>query len=554
MRLYLALFFALGISLPFWGGEYGVSTGISILLYTVLAAAWALFTGPSRYLSLATSAFFGVGVYAVALLHERVAWPLLWPLAFLGAGGLAFLVGLATLRLQGVYFTVFTFGLAELVRQLITWGQRNLGGSVGSYVFLEVGQEAIYGLLLFLAALVYLGGEALRRSPWGLALWASGDDELAARHSGAPAVRVRLLVFSLTAGVMGVAGAAVAPRWVYVDPGLAFNPNTSFLTAVIGLVGGLQGPLGAFLAAPPFVLLWDFLSGRFPHHTTALMGLLFLLVVYRLPQGLLGLWKAPLKAPPSSETHSLPPSPAPIQPPVSAPLLRAQGLSKRFGGVLAVAGLDLEVRPGEIVGLIGPNGSGKTTALGLIAGTLPPDGGEVVFLGRKATGLSPEALARLGLGRTFQQVRLFPSLTVHQHVYLPLALRGVRGAEEEARRLLRRVGLEGQASLFPSSLTYLDQKRLELARALALDPRLLLLDEWLAGLSPTELTEGMDLLRSLKAEGRALVLVEHVMPAVRALCDRVYVLSFGELLAEGTPEEVLRDPKVVATYLGVAHA
>lgn len=551
MRLYLALFFALGLGLPFWGGEYEVSAGISILLYTVLAAAWALFTGPSRYLSLATSAFFGVGVYTVALLHEGALWPLLWGLAFLLAGGLAFLVGLATFRLQGVYFTVFTFGLAELIRQGITWAQRNLGGSVGSYVFLEVGQEAIYWALLILAALLYLGGTALGRSPWGLALWASGDDELAARHTGVPAARVRLLVFSLTAGAMGVAGAVVAPRWVYVDPSLAFNPNASFLTAVIGLLGGLKGPEGAFLAAPPFVLVWDLLSGRFPNHATALMGLFFLFAVYRLPQGLLGL--LPLKTPvlPQGQVPG-PQAPPPARP--TGPVLEARGLSKRFGGVLAVAGLDLQVRPGEIVGLIGPNGSGKTTALGLIAGTLPPDGGEVIFLGRRVTGLSPEALARMGLGRTFQQVRLFPSLSVYQHVYLPLVLRGVRGAEEEARRILRRMGLEGQAHLFPSALTYLDQKRLELARALALDPKLLLLDEWLAGLSPTELAEGIGLLRSLREEGRALILVEHVMPAVRALCDRVYVLSFGELLAEGTPEEVLKDPRVVATYLGVAHA
>ncbi|WP_337845184.1 branched-chain amino acid ABC transporter ATP-binding protein/permease [Thermus sp.] len=551
MSLYLALFFALGLSLPFWGGEYGVSAGISILLYTVLAAAWALFTGPSRYLSLATSAFFGVGVYTVALLHEGAPWPLLWGLAFLLSGGLALLVGLATFRLQGVYFTVFTFGLAELVRQGITWAQRNLGGSVGSYVFLEVGQGAIYWALLALAALLYLGGAALGGSPWGLALWASGDDELAARHTGVPAARVRLLVFSLTAGAMGVAGAVVAPRWVYVDPSLAFNPHTSFLTAVIGLLGGLKEPMGAFLAAPPFVLVWDFLSGRFPHHATALMGLLFLFAVYRLPQGLLGL------LPP--RTPALPRGPVSRSqaPPSARPtglVLEARGLSKRFGGVLAVAGLDLQVHPGEIVGLIGPNGSGKTTALGLIAGTLPPDGGEVIFLGRRVAGLPPEALARMGLGRTFQQVRLFPSLSVHQHVYLPLVLRGVRGAEEEARRILRRVGLEGQAHLFPSALTYLDQKRLELARALALDPKLLLLDEWLAGLSLTELAEGIDLLRSLREEGRALILVEHVMPAVRALCDRVYVLSFGELLAEGVPEEVLKDPRVVATYLGVAHA
>lgn len=240
--------------------------------------------------------------------------------------------------------------------------------------------------------------------------------------------------------------------------------------------------------------------------------------------------------------------------PPPPPLLQATGLRKAFGGLVAVVHVDLEVRPGEAVGLIGPNGSGKTTALGLLAGTLRPDRGRVVFLGKEVIGSPPEALARMGLARTFQQVRLFPSLTVYQHVYLPLSWRRPREAHRRARGILQVLGLSEKANLYPSALSYLDQKRLELARALALFPRLLLLDEWLAGLNPTELQEALDLLHRLKGQGLGLLIVEHLMPAIRSLCDRVYVLSFGELIAQGTPEEALKDPKVVEVYLGMEHA
>lgn len=550
MKAYLALFFLLAFSLPLWGGEYLLSAGLSVLLYATLGAAWATFTGPARHLSLATSAFFGIGVYAVALGHQNLPWPLLWALAFLGSGLLALLVGLATLRLQGIYFTVFTYGLAELVRQLVTWTQRNLGGSVGSYVFVEVSPETLYYILASLALLTWGLGSWFLQSRYGLALWAVGDDETAARHAGVRAFGLRVLAFALTAGAMGVVGAVVAPRWVYVDPGLAFNPSLSFLTAIAALLGGLRNPAGAFLGAPPLVLLHDLLSGRFPHHATALMGLAFILLVYFLPRGLLGLFPEAAQKNPAPARARRPGREDP--PPRS--LLEAQGLRKAFGGLVAVAELGLEVRPGEAVGLIGPNGSGKTTALGLLAGTLRPDRGRVVFLGQETTGLPPERLARMGLARTFQQVRLFPSLDVYQHVYLPLSLLRPREARETAWGILSRLGLEEKAHLYPASLPYLDQKRLELARALALFPRLLLLDEWLAGLNPSELQEALDLLRSLKEEGISLLLVEHLMPAIRALCDRVYVLSFGELLAHGSPEAVLRDPRVVEVYLGVEHA
>ena len=237
-----------------------------------------------------------------------------------------------------------------------------------------------------------------------------------------------------------------------------------------------------------------------------------------------------------------------------AQILEVAGLRRAFGGLVAVNDLGFEVAQGEIMGLLGPNGSGKTTALNLMSGVLRPDAGSIRLMGKDISGLAAYRIARLGLARTFQLVRVLDGMDCRENIKAGLAFQkphlSVAEAEVRIDMLLDRVGLGGQDRRPAADLTYIDRKRLELARALAAKPRLLLLDEWLAGLNPSELTIGINLIRSLKADGITIVLVEHVMNAVRALCDRCVVMSSGRKIAEGATADVLNDAAVVKAYLG----
>jgi branched-chain amino acid transport system ATP-binding protein len=238
--------------------------------------------------------------------------------------------------------------------------------------------------------------------------------------------------------------------------------------------------------------------------------------------------------------------------------LTVRGVSKRFGGLIAVDAMTFELKTNEVLGLIGPNGSGKTTMMNLISGALKPNTGQILLYGDDIARDSAHKIAFKGVARTFQIVRMLPTMTVLENV----AAGGVFGhrrrwgaeLDAHAHELLHLVGLPHASGVPISALTYIDQKRVELARALASDPKVLLLDEWLAGLNPTELRTGIALIERLRAEGRTIIIVEHVMHAIRSLCDRCVVMNSGAKIAEGTPKEVLSDHEVIRAYLGDADA
>ena len=239
-------------------------------------------------------------------------------------------------------------------------------------------------------------------------------------------------------------------------------------------------------------------------------------------------------------------------------LLTITGLTKRFGGLTAVNAVSFSIERGEVVGLLGPNGSGKTTVLNMISGHLAPTGGTIALGGESISGLAANRIALKGVARTFQLVRGLPSLTVRENVVASLAFRRRKlwgeEADREALRRLEEVGLADRAEDSAPDLTYIDQKRMELARALAAEPELLLLDEWLAGLNPTELRTGIDLILSLKERGITILLVEHVMDAIRAVCSRCVVMNAGRKIADAPTARALADPHVVTAYLGDVHA
>ncbi len=284
-----AAVFAALIFLPWVGSAYLMTLSISVAMFAVLATSWALFSGPTHYISLATGAFYGVGAYVVATGIEFLPYPLLVAIAGLAGGVLALLVGVATLRLSGVYFVIFTLGLAEFIRQIVTWVQNNFAGSRGLYVLTDITERHIYWELLALGALVTWIGWLVRRSRLGFALRIIGDDELVAAHSGINAPRAKVALFVISGVFAALVGAVMAPRFTYIEPSIAFSAELSFQVVIMALLGGVHRLWGPLVGVIPFTLLWEAIAASFPTQTVLLLGLSFLLIVYFIPHGIVGL-------------------------------------------------------------------------------------------------------------------------------------------------------------------------------------------------------------------------------------------------------------------------
>lgn len=270
------------------GNDRLMALAVPMAMYAVLATSWALFSGPTRYISLATAAFYGLGAYTVANGLDAFSYPALLLLAALLGGLVAALVGITTLRLSGVYFVIFTLGLAELIRQLVTWYQNNFTGSRGSYVFTDITEAQIFWQLLALAALVFLLGWLINRSRLGFAIRIIGNDELVAKHSGINTALTKILLFVISGAFAALVGAVMAPRFVYIEPAMAFSPQLSFMVVIMALLGGVHRLWGPLIGVIPFTLVWELIAASFPGQTVLFMGLAFLLVVYFIPRGVAG--------------------------------------------------------------------------------------------------------------------------------------------------------------------------------------------------------------------------------------------------------------------------
>lgn len=281
--------------LPLVSGAYVHGILVGLMSYVVLASAWALFSGPTKYISLATVAFFGIGAYTVAVLADDLPFGAILLVAGLIGLAVALVVGLATLRLAGVYFVIFSFGLAELVRQLITWFETSVNRTLGRYIFIDISTEQIYWLLLGLAVITIGLRWWIERSRLGLAVHAIGDDETVARHAGINVTLVKLALFALSAVIITLVGAIQAPRWTYVEPSIVFNPTISFITLIMALLGGATRLWGPVFGAVPMFFFFEWLSVQMPNQFSVILGLSFIVIVFLVPNGVLALAQSGLK-------------------------------------------------------------------------------------------------------------------------------------------------------------------------------------------------------------------------------------------------------------------
>jgi len=283
-----ALLLVIAICLPWIVGDFAVTLAVNMAMFTVLTTSWALFSGPTHYISLATAAFFGLGTYTMGLGLDYLPFWLLVPIAGIFGAIMAGIIGLATLRLSGVYFVIFTLGLAEMTRQIITYVQ-NATGQKGILISIWFEEPTFYWMLVALAALIFLVGWLIGRSRLGFALRIIGDDEEVARHSGINTALSKVVLFMIPGAVAAMTGAIIAPRYGYIEPLIAFTPMLSFQVVIMALLGGTGRLWGPLVGVIPFSILWELISASFPNQTTLLLGLSFLIIVYLLPQGFVGL-------------------------------------------------------------------------------------------------------------------------------------------------------------------------------------------------------------------------------------------------------------------------
>ena len=545
--------------------DYTIHILVQTASFSIAVFGLTVVLGLCGQINLAQAAFFGFGAYAVGLgtadLHLNF-----WVALAMGASValvMGAFLGMTTLRLGGHYLAMVTISFQQIVTLImvnwipVTHGPDGIGNIKRPAMFESA--HAFLGLCVLAMAIIGYVVWRLPQTPLGRSMRAIRDNELAAGVAGINVYRVKVAAFALSAVLGGIGGGFFAGGFAYVSPDqFSFAESIVFITMT--LLGGVASPVGALIGTALLIVLPE--SLRFlksvPGLYLAIYGLSIILIIRYMPDGIWGFVQQRIKrwlAPPpfADAAAELTLAPGKYD---AAMALEVQGLCKHFGGLKAVDDVSFSVRRGEVHALIGPNGSGKTTTLNVLSGIYAATAGRVVLAGRDVSLLPPFARTAAGMGRTFQNIRLFRSMTALENVVIGAEHpgndigAGHAALVERARSALAFVGLEARAHDRVTGFSYGHQRLIEIARALAGNPSLLLLDEPAAGLNSTEKLGLRDLLKRIAAKGLTILIIDHDMTLVTEVAEHITVLNFGRRIADGAAADVLRQPDVIAAYLG----
>lgn len=565
----LLVFLAVMALLLAWGlAGTRTQLAIDIAMFVTLAYSWNIISGFTGYVSFGQVLFFGYGALATALLiiHVGMPWYLAAVVAGVSAGLAAVPIGMVMLRLRGIFFALGMFGLVYIA-SLLTSQWSFTGGSTGLVVPGELAQTQVMVAVTVIATLAFALNVFMSRSTFGLWAKAIRDDEQVASAMGVPTTRIKVMTFAMSAVLPATVGGAVAYNRAFIDHSTVFDPAIDLQVIVFVLAGGIGTLWGPLIGAVTLTLASDQLSTTLPDYELALFGVLVILITVFLPGGLVsafnkrgwlrrdivkGVRTLPSKAELDAEVLVAERAGDAPGESTQPDLLTCRGVDVHFGGVQALSGVDFSVKRGDTLFIIGANGAGKTTLFNAITGIVQPSAGSIVFDGTPVDKLAPHQLARRGLGRTFQIPRLFESMTVWENILVG-ALGGRRSGDavRQAAWVVRVLELEDICFAQTDTLAVGHRRMVELARALALGPKLMLLDEVMAGMSDEELERVRSAIRLMPSVGvDAVAGIEHVIKGIVDLATEITVLDNGTKILTGEPREILAHPEVVRAYLG----